>query len=260
MGFIYSFDMSKEIAHFKRMPEDVQASAECNAVSVIYESFVVPADQDYLTSRLLAQNGLPRGFFWAAAQATEKYLKAFLLMNDHGVTTYQRHPIKELYKAACKLDPSLAGLSILPHKNIKIEARASHLFKMFAITDFIEELEIHGSADNRYNALGVEFNTGHLCAMDSLSFQLRRKIGVISINESLKKLSPDLIIIFKKNNPWFNEVNQQIIQCPSNDFPIRDSSSVTKLEFLIHNKNNPAYGLALKWLKTKMKLPKKALT
>lgn len=63
MGFIYSFDMSSEISHFKRMPEVIQLSAECNAVDVIYESFVVSGDQDYLMSRLLAQKGLPRGFY-----------------------------------------------------------------------------------------------------------------------------------------------------------------------------------------------------
>ena len=51
MGFIYSFDMSEQIAHFKRMPEHIQSSAECNVVDVIYESFVVPGDQDYLMSR-----------------------------------------------------------------------------------------------------------------------------------------------------------------------------------------------------------------
>jgi hypothetical protein len=81
MGFIYSFDIGKEIPHFKMMSTQLQSSAECNAVEVIYESFVVPGDQDFLMARLLAQKGLHRGFYWAAAQAAEKYLKAFLLMN-----------------------------------------------------------------------------------------------------------------------------------------------------------------------------------
>ncbi|HSH73101.1 MAG TPA: hypothetical protein VK974_08610 [Methylophilaceae bacterium] len=76
VGFIYSFDMSKEIAHFKRMPEHIQISAECNAVKVIYESFVVPGDEDYLMARLLAQNGLLRGFYWAAAQTIDTTLLA----------------------------------------------------------------------------------------------------------------------------------------------------------------------------------------
>lgn len=256
MGFIYSFDMSGEIAHFNRMPENIQTSAECNAVCVIYESFVVPGDQDYLMSRLLAQKGLPRGFYWAAAQAIEKYLKAFLILNDEGVKKFKAHPLKALFEAASKIDTSLADLNILPHQSIEVEASVSHHLKKFSIPDFIADLERHGSADNRYNALGVKYNTGHLCAMDSLSFQLRRKIGAIPINESFKKLSPDLILIFEKNNPWFHaEENQPPNQIPSAEFPIQYSSSVTKLEILIKNESNPAYKIALQWLGAKMKLP-----
>ena len=249
--------MGGEMAHFKLMPEHIQSSAECNAVDVIYESFVVPGDQDYLMSRLLAQKGLPRGFYWAAAQAIEKYLKAFLLMNGEGVRRFKAHPIKELFEAASKIDTSLVDLNILPHDSIQVEASVSHHLKKFTIPDFIDDLERHGSADNRYNAFGVDYNTGHLCAMDSLSFQLRRKIGATPINESFKKLSSDLMLIFEKNNPWFHaEENQLPNQIPSDEFHIQYSSSVTKLEILIKNESNPAYKLALQWLSAKMKLPR----
>lgn len=257
MGFIYSFDMSEEISHFKLMPEPIQSSAECNVVDVIYESFIVPGDQDYLMSRLLAQKGLPRGFYWAAAQAIEKYLKAFLLMNGKGVKGFKNHPIKALFDAASRIDTSLADLNILPHYRVQVEASVAHHLKEFTISGFIDDLEKHGSADNRYNAFGIKYNTGHLCAMDSLSFQLRRKIGVIPINESFKELSQDLILIFENNNPWFHtEENQLLNQIPSKEFPIQYSFSVTKLEFLIKNNSHPAYKLALQWLEEKMKLPK----
>lgn len=256
MGFIYSFDMSEEIAHFRLMPEHIQSSAECNVVEVIYESFVVPADQDYLMSRLLAQKGLPRGFYWAAAQAIEKYLKAFLLMNGEGVKKFKYHPIKALFGVASEIDASLSDLNILPHRGIQAEVSALHHLRQFSILDYIDDLERHGSADNRYNAFGVTYNTGHLCAMDSLSFQLRRRIGAIPISESFKKLSRDLILIFEKNNPWFHaEENQPATPIPSDEFPIQYSSSTTKLEFLIKNESNPAYRLALQWLRAKMKLP-----
>ncbi|GAB1408980.1 hypothetical protein MASR1M90_01340 [Desulfovibrionales bacterium] len=257
MGFVYNFDMSREIAHFRKMPEHIQSSAESNAVDVIYESFIVPGDQDYLMSRLLAQKGLPRGFYWAAAQAIEKYLKAFLLMNGESVKEFKGHPINKIFKAAIKIDTSIANLNIQPHQSIQVEASVSRHLKTFATTkDFINDLEAHGSADNRYNAFGVKYNTGHLCAMDSLSFQLRRKINVIPINESFKKLSPDLILIFEKNNPWFHvKANQLPKQIPNEEFPIQYSSSTTKLEFLIENKDNPDYQITLQWLSGKMKLP-----
>jgi hypothetical protein len=249
--------MSREIPHFKRMPKHIQSSAECNAVVVIYESFVVPGDQDYLMSRLLAQKGLPRGFYWAAAQAIEKYLKAFLLINGEGVKRFKAHPIKALFEAASRIDTSIASLNILPHQNIQVDASVSHHLKTFATTAFIDDIDKHGSADNRYNTFGVEYNTGHLCAMDSLSFKLRKKINAIPIGKSFKKLSPDLIQIFEKNNPWFQtEENQMLNRIPSEEFPIQYSSSVTKFEFLIKNKNNPACKIALQWLKGKMKLPK----
>ncbi|MCD6199962.1 MAG: hypothetical protein J7K15_15580 [Deltaproteobacteria bacterium] len=255
-GFIYNFNMGKEIPHFKRMAENIQSSAECNAVNVIYESFVVPGDQDYLMSRLLAQKGLPRGFYWAAAQAIEKYFKAFLLMNDEGVKRFRAHPIKELFKAASKLDSSIATLNILPHQNIQVNASVSKHLKTFNITDFIDDIEKYGSADNRYNTFGVEYNTGHLCAMDSLSFKLRNKIGAIGIDRSFKKLSSDLIEVFEKNNPWFQkEENQLINQIPSEEFPIQLSSSITHFEILVKNESNTAYKIALQWLRKKMKLP-----
>jgi hypothetical protein len=249
--------MSKEIPHFKRMAEHIQSSAECNAVNVIYDSFVVPGDQDYLMSRLLAQKGLPRGFYWAAAQAIEKYFKAFLLMNGEGVKKFKAHPIKELFKASSKVDSSIATLNILPHQNIQVDASVSKHLKTFDIRDFIDDIEKHGSADNRYNTFGVEYNTGHLCAMDSLSFKLRSKIGAIEIDRSFKKLSSDLIEVFEKNNPWFQkEENDLINRIPSEEFPIQLSSSVTHFEILVKNESNTAYKIALQWLREKMKLPK----
>ena len=257
MGFIYSFDMSKEIPHFKRMSDDIQSSAECNAVEVIYESFVVPGDQDYLMSRLFSQNGLSRGFYWAAAQAIEKYLKAFLLMRGEDIRKFNGHPIKALFEAASKIDTSLADIDILPHQSIQVEDSVSNHLKMFVISDFISDIAKHGCADNRYNTFGVEYNTGHLFAMDSLAFQLRRKIGVKSINESFKRLSPDLNLIFVKHNPFFHsEKDQPPIKIPNHEIPIQFSCSVTHLDFLTKNINNPSYNIALRWLSVKMKLPK----
>ena len=249
--------MSKEIADFTHMPEEAQASAETSAVKVIYESFVVPGDEDYLLSRLLAQKGLERGFYWAASQAIEKYLKALLLMNGESVKKFKKHPLKELFKAATNIDTSLLSLDISPHPSIQVEDDISQYIKKYSIQQLIEELEKHGDADNRYNAFGVEYNTGHLFAMDSLSFQLRGKIGVIPIGETLKRISPDLIITFEKCNPWFStKENLLPISLPSKDFSIQDSISVTQLDILIKNKSNPAYSLALQWLDAKMKIPK----
>lgn len=199
MDIVYSFDMSGEIANFKRMPKDVQSRIKRNVVYVIYESFVVPGDQDYLMARLLAQNGLPRGFYWAAAQAIEKYLKAFLLINGMGVINFKGHPVKNLFDAAAKIDISFADLNVLPHPSIPINVAVAEHLKRFTVRDFICELEKHGNPDNRYNAFGVKYNTGHPCAMDSLSFHIRGRIGKLPIiNKSFKRLKQDLINTFEK--------------------------------------------------------------
>lgn len=255
-GFVYSFDISEQIPCFKNMPEHIKVNAECNVVEVIYEAFVVPGDQDYLVSRLLGQKGLPRGFFWAAAQATEKYLKAFLLMNGKSVIRYNRHPIKELFEGAKEIDNSIAGINISPHPSIEVDPRF-HRLRKFTIQVFIDELEKHGCADNRYNTFGVEYNTGHLLAMDSLSFQLRRKIGVIPITESFRTLSPDLLTVFKAHNPWFQAcIGHSFIGVQRAEFPIEHSMSTTKIQRLTKFDGNAANSIALQWLRKNMKLPK----
>ncbi|MCK2094769.1 hypothetical protein [Thauera aromatica] len=258
ISLVYSFKMENDISYFKSMPTEVQISAECNAASVIYESFIICADQDYLTARLLAQESLPRGFFWAAAQTTEKYLKAFLLLNGVSVKAFKQHPIIELFECAAKIDSNLKNINISPHSLFHIEPSMSHHLKKFTTSEFLSDLETHGSPDNRYNSFGVEYNTGHLCALDALSFHLREKIHAPDISHSLKKLSQKLISSFKENNPWFHPEIKSPIPVPSEEFPINISSSVTKLEFLIKHRSNPAYDIALKWLDSKMKLPKTA--
>ena len=80
LSYIYSFKCGDELEHFDKLPDYEQANIERYIVQVISDSFVKPADEDYVTARLLAKKGLHRAFFWAACQALEKYLKAFLLM------------------------------------------------------------------------------------------------------------------------------------------------------------------------------------
>lgn len=259
-NFIYSFNLKEDLTYIDRLPDNVQANIERHIVDVIYESFVVPGDQDYLTARLLAQKGFQRAFYWAAAQSIEKYLKAFLLLNGHSVVDrkFSGHPIKALFDEAASIDCALRSINMTPHVDINIDRDTCKLLKSFTLENFIEDIEIHGSADNRYNSFGVEFNTGHLFALDNLAYALREKIGVPSIKYSFEKIESDLILIFEDNNPRFcSSVGKRHTKIPSKGFPINHSLLVTKLDFLIKHKSEPIYGYALKWLSKKMKLPKK---
>lgn len=254
--FRHSFDISRDIPHFKHMPDYIQANVAYNIIDVIYESFIVSGDQDYLMSRLLAQKGLPRGFYWAASQTIEKYLKTFLLMNGESVKKFKSHSIKALFKAVSNIDPSISDFNILPHRSILVDTKISRHLKTFTTMEFIDDIEKHGNANNRYNTFGIEFNTGHLYAMDSLVFKLRKKIELLPINESFKSITPDLVMTFENNNPWFQQKGSQSINhSPSEEFKTYYSGNVTKLEILMNNKNNHAYKIALQWLDEKMKLP-----
>lgn len=178
-------------------------------------------------------------------------------MNGASVLKFKFHPIKELHQAAQEIEPDFATLDIHPHPIIQVEASVSHHLKKFTISEFLEELENHGSAENRYNTFGVQYTTGHLFAMDSLSFKVRSRIGAPPIGESFKKLSPDLLATFESYNPWFQDnPTHSLNEMPSKEFPIQCVSSVTKFEFLTENKSNPAYDIALQWLRTMMKLPR----
>ena len=252
--FTYMIDISKDIHIFNSLSDDDKAQIERLVVKVIYESFIITGDEDYLMSRLLAQKGLLRGFYWAAAQAIEKYFKAFLLMNGEGVKN-QAHTLVELYKEVCKIDDSVIDLEISTHKNLNSETL--QCLQQVTVEQFVRELAKHGVPDNRYNANGVEYNTVHLFTMDSLVYQLRQKIGVPEINSSFRNFSSDLINIFGNNNPWFDgAISKESSQIFSEKFTIIDSSNVTTLDILIKN-SNPLYKLALQWLCPKMKLPNK---
>lgn len=71
LNYVYSFKCKDDLEHFERLSADAQESVEGYIVEVICESFVEPADEDYITARLLAQKGMHRAFFWAASQAME---------------------------------------------------------------------------------------------------------------------------------------------------------------------------------------------
>lgn len=253
MSFVYSFDVGKMHANFNVLSEDAQASIEQNIAHVIYDSFVIPADEDYLMARLLAQKGLDRGFFWAASQALEKYLKAYLLMNDIDVRS-KGHSLMALFDEASALNADISGFSLSRHPDVKIDAEIASHVKNFSARDYILELSVHGSPANRYNASGVVFNTGHLFALDAFVYRIRKIIGVIGIEDSFKCVGKDLIEIFYNNNYNYAPISVKHSAVPSSDFPVKHSMNATRLDYLRKNKSHQTCSIALEWLGQKMKL------
>lgn len=259
LSYIYSFKYEDKFEHFNKLPDEAQGIIERYIVNVISESFVEPADEDYITARLLAQKGMHRAFFWAASQATEKYLKAFLLMRGVSVNRneFKGHQIGALYNEACSLDNSLAAISTKFHPKIKIHPTVAESFKEISIADFIREIEVHGNPDNRYNSFGVDFNSGYLFALDSFVFGLRRHIGVPNIQETLEKMDHDFVEKFNLYNPWFTQESMNLPEIPNKEFNLIISMTVTTLDRLANKHASNYSRFALQWLDEKMKLPRK---
>lgn len=259
LRYIYSFNCEDELDNFSRLPTSMQVNIERHIVGVISDSFVKPADEDYLTARLLAQKGMHRAFFWVASQALEKYLKAFLLMRGAGVNEkrFKGHPVKALYEEACVVDTQLSVVDTKIHKKIKVHPSLTESFQEFSVADFINDIEAKGSPDNRYNSCGVSFNSGYLFALDSFVFGLRQQIGVPSIEENLRNVDQSLLEAFYLYNPWFGAASIGLAEIPNEEFRVRISDSVTTFEILMGSHAPPGSWLALQWLGNKMQLPRR---
>lgn len=251
--FVYEFKVEDAFPYAQALPPEFKISAECNIVDVIYESFVVTADQDYLTARLLAKSGLYRAFYWAAAQAIEKYLKAFILLRGESVKD-GKHDVEALYKKACTLDAALQRITIEPHDLLPVPEYAREYLKVYSTIEFLRNIDKFGRPDNRYNSFGVDFNTGCLFALDHFVFSLREKTTVPDIWQSLRNVDGSLIDTFAMHNPWFSS-EPVASDPPQTPIVVTDSIAVTKLNFLVKQSQNPPYRLALKWLDQMMKLP-----
>lgn len=263
MGFKFNFDMNDEINYFNTLPPHVKSSAEISVIDVIYESFVVSGDHDYITARLLTHNNLHRGFYWAAAQAIEKYLKAFLLMNGQGVKLKQGgknsngHNLVDWWGKANLIDSSLKNTNIHPHPKLLSSIENSSRLKTFSATCFIGILGKHGNPANRYNSFSIDFNTGYLWAFDSLVYKVRNMIGVPPIERSFRRLNADVHNAFKKNNPWFHD-GDGVADLPNQNTDIIFTMNTPKLDFISNNLGNVSFRVAYEWLDKKMILPKKA--
>ncbi len=247
LSYIYSFKCEGDLENFDKLPSETQANIERYIVEVICDSFVKPADEDYVTARFLAQKGMCRAFFWAASQALEKYLKAFLLMRGVSVNQdhFKGHPISALYDEACSVDADLSTIETKFHSAINIHPNFSRSIDEITVDEFIKNIESQGSPYNRYNSSGVKFNSGYLFSLDGFVFCLRQKIGVPPIQETLRKMDQGLVELFNLYNPWFAPLRLDLAEIPNEDFHMRIAGSVTTLDFLTgaHAPHDAMYAL-----------------
>ena len=122
-------------------------------LDLILRLFVDPADEDYITARWCFQNGNFNHFYWCCAQSIEKYFKAILLFRDQSVSKLN-HDLnqllalvtndanaKRLFERAIELSKSIAESEDSPWNGKPI-------------SEFINQIDIYGSPDNRYGYHG----------------------------------------------------------------------------------------------------------
>jgi HEPN domain-containing protein len=256
LEFVYGFDCSKDLEHFDKLPPEAQANIERYIVQTIVESFVIPADEDYLTARFLAHKKMSRAFFWSAAQALEKYFKAFLLMNGVGVKK-NSHGIMGLYSKACEFDQDIRRIGAEPHRSISILPEYAELFSKLDANEFIANVDEYGSPDSRYNSFGFNFDSRYLFGLDNFAFGLRGKIGVPPIGESFSKLDSAAVEEFYYYNPAFSGQEGDLDPIPNENYGPDVHWRSTKLDSLISDNAPMHSNFILEWLDKKMKLPNK---
>lgn len=233
----------------------MKASVENAITTVIYESFILPADEDYVTARLLAANGLSRAFYWSAAQAFEKYLKAFLISHGQSVIPPQKgnkHAIADLYKRASVIEPDLDKVDLAPKADLSRYSGITGDARTKNLLEFVQEIEENGNPNNRYNASGVKYFSIYVHALDSALAYIRSKLTSTPIEENIADISDDLKRAFYFQNEHFkNSAYPSKLELYSQLGPIW-STQVTRLEFIKKNQDRGESAHALNWLKQRM--------
>jgi hypothetical protein len=132
------------------------------------ELFVRTADQNYVTARWCANNGLNTDFLWLAVHALEKYYKAALLVNGHDTRGYS-HNVVRLYHDV----KAFAG-ALLPDRLAKPHQLELVLWRERTAEEFMAHLLDNGNADNRYAIYGYVTGTQDLHMLDTMVFAVRR--------------------------------------------------------------------------------------
>ena len=191
--------MKFNIPSIKNYPEDRQPILESNIIEIIIETYVIPADSDYLIARFCGLNLLFQPFFWPALQAIEKYLKANLLF--HGLAVKGRgfgHDIVSMAEKLEEYDNVLTKLKLIPHK-LHIELQKLNLWGSEKPADFLNKVKDYGDPSNRYNYFGSYFEASFLLKLDQIVFALRSNIVNFELLPKTKKNDSISYFLYEQN-------------------------------------------------------------
>ena len=136
--------------------------------NIIMEMYVRTADENYIMARWAHDQQLNTDFFWMAAHALEKYMKAVLLMNGKSVKGYS-HGLVEMWGEVKKL-----GGLLLTGKLKKPADLGIRYWFDWSYTRFLEMLDNNGNPHNRYATYGHAKHIFHLHMFDRMVWLIRR--------------------------------------------------------------------------------------
>ena len=138
---------------------------------IIYDLFVVSADENYITARWCFMNDLRTDFGWLAAHAMEKYLKAFLLINGNSVQEFS-HLNSKIFNDSAEVAGTLFPATLFRPN----EVSPNVIWPNETPIQFVNRLAEIGSPDDRYRMSGDDRRMCDLYMLDQLVFAVRRCI------------------------------------------------------------------------------------
>ncbi len=158
------------------MSESAVERIERIKMQVIAATLINTADDDYITARWCALNGLQTNFYWMAAQALEKYSKAILAANSVNTVSFG-HKLDQLTSAVFEL----AG-ELLPSELEPVDKTSNQALPKCDSRKLIRKIANYGNPNNRYLEFGHQYHHSDLFSFDCLMFALRRLIVNLSSN------------------------------------------------------------------------------
>lgn len=142
--------------------------------SIVTETFVDTADQNYLMARWAYHRGMFTDFFWNSVHALEKYFKASLLLNELSAKSDSNgrnygHNLVKLLDAVS----TYAG-DLIPTDLEQPEELKGLRWRKESFAGYIARLNELGDANNRYNIYGYLQRWEDLSHLDQAVFHIRR--------------------------------------------------------------------------------------
>lgn len=157
---------------FKKVVDILSTEARQIVETVVEETLILSAENDYIAARMSWFNQLPRSFSWNASQALEKTLKACLILNAECGTF--NHPNEKHFQKVADLWPALWPEELsAPYFFPSIIAPKGQFYNE-PIANVLKRFVNNGSTNGRYRETKLEINLFDLHKFDQVFFMLHR--------------------------------------------------------------------------------------